>query len=217
MNRGGRACRYGEACRNPACPFDHTSQAPPTPLTQQMPSSVCRYGTGCRRQDCKYIHPSSSQNSPSYSQYAPTTQSYQAPCRFGAECFTTGCRFSHPQLTDSYDDVPEFTPEEEEFMDEILDMIEQEQQTREVSQDSDDERNINEILDFIEHQPSQQTVFESEYILPEEAEREHKAMMEHQQHQQDAPTDLMLAGMNRMNIKGMSATAQPFVPRSATS
>jgi len=101
-------------------------------------------------------------------------------------------------------------------MDEILDMIEQEQQARgEGNVESDDERNINEILDFIEQQPGpqqNQTIFESEFLLPEEAEREYQAMIA-QQHQND--TNTLLSSMNKMNIKGMSATAPAFVPRKA--
>lgn len=129
----------------------------------------------------------------------------------------------HPQtqhgLSDSIDDGPEFTPEEEEFMDEILDMIEQEQQARGEGVGSDDERNIDEILDFIDQQhpgPQQnQTIFESEFLLPEEAEREFQAMVAQQQHQNDANS--LLSSMNKMSIKGMSATAPAFVPRTAPS
>jgi len=208
MNRGARTCRYGSSCWNPSCTFDHA------PTTAAPPSNVCRYGSGCLRQDCKYFHPTQTS-----SQYAPPVNTQQQQiCRFGASCFAQGCRYIHPQqLSDSHDDAPEFTPEEEEFMDEILDMIEQEQLAREGgAQDSDDERNINEILDFIEQQPpSSQTVFESEFLLPEEAEREYKAMIAQERYQSDA--DTMLAGLNRMNIKGMSASAQPFVPRSPAS
>jgi len=105
-------------------------------------------------------------------------------------------------------------------MDEILDMIEQEQQARgEGAVESDDERNINEILDFIDQQQPgpqlNQTIFESEFLLPEDAEREYQAMIVHQQHQND--TNSLLSSMNKMNIKGMSAAAPAFVPRNAPS
>jgi len=209
MNRGARTCRYGSSCWNPSCPFEHTI---PVAAPALPGGTVCRYGSGCLRQDCKYFHPT--QNVATHFAPPPSAQQQQL-CRFGASCFAQGCRYLHPQqLSDPRDDTPEFTPEEEEFMDEILDMIEQEQIAREgeSTQDSDDERNINEILDFIDQQqPQPQAVFESEFLLPEEAEREYKAMIAQEQYQSDANT--MLAGLNRMNIKGMSATAQPFVPR----
>lgn len=99
-------------------------------------------------------------------------------------------------------------------MDEILDMIEQEQAARGGGVESDDERNINEILDFIDQQQPK-TIFESEFLLPEEAEREYQAIVAQEQLQRDA--DPILSSMNKMNIKGMSASAPAFVPRNAPS
>jgi len=212
MNRGTRACRYGTACRNPGCPFEHSYN----PVAALPASSLgpCRYGTSCRRTDCKYLH---APQVPAYqNQYAPSNS--LPLCRFGSSCYSPDCRFDHPQaqLGDSYDDAPEFTPEEEEFMDEILGMIEQEKMEREAGggPDSDDERNIDEILNYIEQQPSQ-TVFESEYISQEEAEAEYNAMVAHE-HNQQREVEGLYSGLNRLNIKGMSAAAKPFVPRSVS-
>jgi len=145
-------------------------------------------------------------------------------------------------------------------MDEILDMIEQEQMAREGlgPGDEEDDKNIDEILAFINKQqppPSQQNNHEGggglggssdQYALPEEAEAEFEAMMQqqqqqqqhqqhfqHQQHQhqqyqhqpyqnqnqfygnvhQQRVDEDVLAGMSKMNIKGLSATSAPFVPR----
>jgi uncharacterized membrane-anchored protein YjiN (DUF445 family) len=111
-------------------------------------------------------------------------------------------------------------------MDEILHMIEQEKlvHQQDLQGDSDDERNIDEILSFIEGQKQNQqyleTVFESEYVLPEEAQADYEAIMMKEQQaqiqlQQDQQQDEeVMRSMNRLNLKAMSANAKPFVPKS---
>jgi hypothetical protein len=182
----------------------------PVITSTQGSSTLCRYGTGCRRTDCKFYHPNAQPQyqQPTYPQYG---QQQQQLCRFGDACFSQTCPYFHPNQQLYKDNGPEFTREEEEFMDEILDMIEHEQQLAlDGDQDSEDERNINEIYDFIDQHHSQ-TVFESEYLLPEEAERDYQAMMAH--HQQANDTNAVLDSMGKMSIKGMSATAPAFVPK----
>jgi len=225
-NRGGpRPCRYGSSCRNPTCSFDHTPSISLPPSNMPAQNIMCRYGPSCWRSDCKYSHEYQNSSSSPYNQpygVSPYSAPTQQLCRFGAACFSSECRFAHPPPVNNQPDV-EFTSEEEEFMDEILDMIEQEQKPnnnksnggihKRESYDEEDDKNIDEILDFIDQQ-GHQTVFETEYISPEDAEKEYKDMLEFDAQRRAA--DSMLNGMAHMNIKGMNASAQPFVPRTSS-
>jgi hypothetical protein len=106
------------------------------------------------------------------------------PCRFGMNCTAPNCRFFH-------DDDEEFSPEEEERIDAILDMIEQEQRARDgLGGDEEDDKNIDEIFAYMQNQQASQNNASSsnqtDFSLPEDADEEYEAMLQqqHQQHQQ---------------------------------
>jgi len=125
-------------------------------------------------------------------------------------------------------------------MDEILDMIEQEQRTKGGNTDDEgneeDDKNLAEIFAYMDKQPTpsvpseqfDSVVLESEYSLPEEAEAEFEAMMLQQRQgmppphmfyqrgyppQQVVQDNLLSERMSKLDVKGLSATSAPFVPR----
>jgi hypothetical protein len=208
-----RPCRYGTSCRfyfacgvqsstrtyithrNPTCAFSHDVAATPAPSfgapapSFSAPSSSaqpCRYGASCKRFDCRFFHPTPHQNTPH--QNTPYQQPVQqppsmsspsmTPCRFGMACTAPNCRFFH-------DDDEEFSPEEEERIDEILDMIEQEQRARDggLGGDEEDDKNIDEIFAYIQNQQqasSSQPTTMDDFSLPEGADEEYEAMLQQQ-------------------------------------
>lgn len=105
------------------------------------------------------------------------------PCRFGMGCTAPNCRFYH-------DDDEEFSPEEEERIDEILDMIEQEQRAREGglgAGDEEDDQNLDEIFAYIQNQNQNQQQASQppnnqpptdDFSLPEGADDEYESMIQ---------------------------------------
>eukprot|EP00026_Physarum_polycephalum_P011189 Phypoly_transcript_11394.p1 GENE.Phypoly_transcript_11394~~Phypoly_transcript_11394.p1 ORF type:complete len:294 (+),score=61.86 Phypoly_transcript_11394:79-960(+) len=186
-----RPCRYGSACRNPTCSFSHDVASAPSSFPAHTSSysaplsssaQPCRYGSSCKRFDCRFSHPTSLNSS--YQQPAQQLPPHMlspsmTPCRFGLHCTAPNCRFFH-------DDDEEFSPEEEERIDEILDMIEQEQRARDgLGGDEEDDKNIDEIFAYKKNQQQAAQGNSSsaeDFSLPDDADEEYEAMMQ-QQHQ----------------------------------
>eukprot|EP01110_Echinostelium_bisporum_P012712 TRINITY_DN7597_c0_g1_i1.p1 TRINITY_DN7597_c0_g1~~TRINITY_DN7597_c0_g1_i1.p1 ORF type:complete len:215 (+),score=69.84 TRINITY_DN7597_c0_g1_i1:77-721(+) len=210
-----RVCRYGTGCRKPGCLFSHPTQSQTSSFGapsygsssygggSYSSSQPCRYGSSCNRSDCKFYHGG-----------AYNTYSAPPPCRYGAECTYTNCMFSHES---NYAGEP--TDEEQQYMDEILDMIEQEQaQGQGFVGDEEDDKNIDEIYRFINNQQKQG---ESDSSIPEGADEEFEAMMHQTYSQKQQPnqqsnsgtTDGLESSMSKLNVKGLSATSAPFVPK----
>ncbi|KAF8456750.1 hypothetical protein BDZ91DRAFT_800976 [Kalaharituber pfeilii] len=86
------ACKFGNNCTKPECPFAHPTPVVPGKLNISF-MEKCPFGVNCKNRKCIGAHPSPA----SAPQPKPRPATIQADCKFFPNCKNPVCPFRHPE------------------------------------------------------------------------------------------------------------------------